>query len=399
MLKERAISILSYEIPFEDFETPAFIYDENTILSNLDVSKEIRTKTCCKILFPLKPFSIPDALHLMVPHLDGFSTSSVFEAKLSREVLGKQKPVHITTPGFTYDDMAILSDLCDYISFNSLSQWKRYHEKVGSKASCGLRINPQFPFVKDERYDPCRKNSKLGVPLNKLSEISNNEPNALKDVKGLHFHTNCESTEFSHLLRTVQHIDAYLARLLGEVDWVNLGGGYLFEKTHSLDKLIETVTFLRTKYDVEVFFEPGKAIIGAAGYIISTIIDMFESDGKTIAILDTTVNHMPEVFEYQFQPDVLGHSDNCRHSYILAGCTCLPGDEFGEYSFDEPLEIGGRVVFSDVGAYTLVKAHMFNGVNLPTIYAYTQDGKLEMKKQFDYEDFKSRCGVKKNVTV
>ena len=173
----------------------------------------------------------------------------------------------------------------------------------------------------------------------------------------------------------------------------------MFQKGDNLDKFIEALAFLRNRYDVEVFFEPGKAIIGAAGYIISTIIDMLESDGKTIAILDTTVNHMPEVFEYQYRPDVLGHKKNGGYNYILAGCTCLAGDEFGEYAFDEPLEIGSRIIFSNVGAYTLVKAHMFNGVNLPSIYVYTQDGELEIKKQFEYEDFKSRCGVEKNVAV
>ena len=45
---------------------------------------------------------------------------------------------------------------------------------------------------------------------------------------------------------------------------------------------------------------------------------------------------MPEVFEYSFEPDVAGHSDDAPHSYILAGASCLAGDVFGEYSFYEP---------------------------------------------------------------
>lgn len=373
-------------------KTPAFLYDEGAILQAISDARQTIGQSHCQLLFPLKSFSISEALHSMAPLVDGFSVSSFFEAKLARDILGNHKSVHITTPGFRPDEIPIISELCDYISFNSLSQWERYNKEISSKASCGLRINPELAFVKDERYNPCRKGSKLGVPLCKLSEISNDGYKPLHEVRGLHFHTNCESTDFDQLFQTVVHIDANLPKLLGQVDWVNLGGGYLFESAKNLDKLIEAIALLRDKYDVEVFFEPGKAIVGSAGYIVSSVIDVFENDGQTIAVLDTSTNHMPEVFEYGYRPDVMEESTDGKYKYILAGATCLAGDLFGEYRFDEPLKIGSRITFVDMGSYTLVKSHMFNGVNLPTIYAYTLDGKLELKKQFNYEDYKSRWG-------
>ena len=123
------------------------------------------------------------------------------------------------------------------------------------------------------------------------------------------------------------------------------------------------------------------------------MVDVFERGRKHIAILDTSVNHWPEVFEYQFEPDVVGHVHRGRYEYILAGCSCLPGDLFGEYAFDQPLEVGSRVVFANAGGYSLVKAHMFNGINLPTIYTLTEAGDLVMRKQFTYDDFASRSGV------
>ncbi|MBI4683123.1 MAG: 2Fe-2S ferredoxin, partial [Nitrospirae bacterium] len=262
---------------------------------------------------------------------------------------------------------------------------------------CGLRVNTQLPFVKDNRYNPCRKHSKLGVPLDKLASISNNGNTTLRGLKGILFHTNCESTSFNHLLKTVKHLDAHIPRLLKQIEWVNMGGGYMFDESRSLDKFTEAVTFLKDKYNVEVFIEPGKGIVGKAGHLVSSVVDIFDSDGKNIAVLDTTVNHMPEVFEYQFKPDIMQESENGKYKYILAGSTCLAGDLFGEYSFDEPLELGSRIVFENMGAYTLVKANMFNGINLPSIYVYTKDGKLELVKKFGYEDFLSRCGVKNNV--
>jgi carboxynorspermidine decarboxylase len=127
--------------------------------------------------------------------------------------------------------------------------------------------------------------------------------------------------------------------------------------------------------------------------LVTSVVDMLESDGKTIAILDASVNHLPEVFEYQFEPDVAEQCDGASNEYILAGASCLAGDVFGEYSFKEPLKIGSRVTFENVGAYTTVKATMFNGINLPSIYVLDEAGDLRLIREFTFEDFASRCGA------
>ena len=105
-------------------DTPAFVYDEAAILKAINNARGLIGESCM-LLFPLKSFAIMDALSLMATEVDGFSASSLFEAKFARDVLGNQKTVHITTPGFRPDEIPIISELCDYISFNSLSQWER----------------------------------------------------------------------------------------------------------------------------------------------------------------------------------------------------------------------------------------------------------------------------------
>lgn len=382
----------------EKVHTPAFIYDERVILSKIKMIYRKIGKSFCYLLFPLKSFTIYDALYSMAALVDGFAVSSLFEAKLARDVLGNHKSVHLTTPGLCPDDIKVIAELCDYISFNSLSQWKRYH-KIGNEKKCGLRINPQLSFIEDNRYDPCRKNSKLGVPLKQLCAILEGNPQSIKSVSGLLFHTNCESEDFRHLLKTVKFLDLKISTLMDQVSWINLGGGYFFSEATDWDPFLESVALLKDRYDLKVFFEPGKGIIGEAGYIVSTVVDIFDSEGKKVAILDTTVNHMPEVFEYQFKPDIMQESTRGKYKYILAGASCLAGDVFGEYRFDKPLDMGSKIVFKDMGAYTIVKAHMFNGINLPDIYAYLPDGKLELKKQFDYEDFLSKYGGNKSVAI
>jgi len=371
--------------------TPAFVYDENEIVKKINTIRQNVEQA--KILFPLKPFTIIDALRLMAPMVQGFSASSLFEARLARDVLGEDKLVHVTAPGLRFDELTNFSKVCDCIYFNSLSQLYRYRDGLGTGVKLGLRVNPHLSFVKDTRYDPCRKHSKLGVSI----DLLHNDQSLLAGISGIQFHTNCESTDFYQLMATVQHIDDRLPGILNKISWINLGGGYLFEEPHDLETLSKTVDFLKNNYGLDVIIEPGKGIVGNAGYIISSVIDQFESDGRTVAILDTTVNHMPEVFEYQYTPEISSESDNGKYEYILAGASCLAGDLFGEYRFDERLDVGSKIIFENMGAYTLVKASMFNGINLPSIYAYTTDGKFELKKKFNYNDLLSRCGGPSNV--
>ncbi len=381
-----------------DLETPAFVYDEAAVRQLLGYGAEARARAGCRVLYSLKPLPFPPLLKLMMPYLDGFAASSLFEARLARAALdygagvgsNREKSLHITTPGLRPTDAAEIGELCDYLSFNSLSQGQRYRDMLDGRVSCGLRVNPRLSFLEDERYDPGRPDSKLGAPLETVAELAAGNPTALAGLEGVQVHNNCESTDFRELEATVNKLHQEIPGLLRQARWINLGGGYLFGEDTDLTPLCRAVGLLQEKYGLEVFIEPGAAFIRSAGYIVATVLDLFDNRDKTIAILDTTINHIPEALEFDFEPDVSGHTDQGGYGYVLVGCTCLAGDGFGEYRFDQPLAVGDRVIFDNAGAYTLAKAHTFNGVNLPTIYALTESGQLELKRRFSYADYAAR---------
>ena len=397
----------SFPADFDAIRTPAFVYDERAMHRLLDYVAPLRADGRCEVLFAVKSFSFAPALSVMAPRLDGFAASSLFEARLARDVLGDTGSVHITTPGLRPEELSEIGVLCDHVAFNSLGQWDRHHREVGDRINCGLRVNPQLSFADDSRYDPCRPHSKLGAPLDELEAVLRDEPARLNGVNGLLFHSNCDSPDFSELGATVDRLRERIPALLRQAEWVNLGGGYLFEDdegepSQDMDELCRTIDGLRSEFGVEVFIEPGSGLIRAAGYFVATVLDLFRSDGAAVAVLDTSVNHMPEVFEYGFQPDVVGAfpsdspaTDNggAGHEYLLAGCTCLAGDLFGSYRFPEPLAVGDRVVFGNSGSYTLTKASMFNGVALPSVYALTPDGELVLRSSPSYAEFAARWGL------
>ena len=365
-------------------QTPAYIYDGSIIVNRLAALSEVRSNSDCKILYSIKALPLNGLLQSIAEYVDGFSASSLFECQIAKEILGNKGSIHITSPGLREVDIKLIVDYADYISFNSMSQWQQYKSFVKEKLNCGLRLNPEKSFARDERYDPCRQYSKLGVPV---PVVANNN---LEGIQGFHLHNNCESNNFTELKETIEHVCEFLGSELKTMQWINLGGGYYIDDAEQLRELEKIIKNLKASYILDVFIEPGKGIVGAAGFLVTSVVDIFGSDGKEIAILDTTVNHLPEVFEYQYKPHVLQENSEGRYEYRLAGCSCLSGDLFGDYYFEKALEIGSKVVFMNVGAYTLVKASMFNGINLPIVNILKPDQTLVLEKEFSYEDFRAK---------
>ena len=375
-----------------ELETPAFVTDEKVLQKDLALLRDVADQASCKLLYSPKASVLSTVLQNIVRQVDGFACSSPYELRLLDQLCIGTRSLHLVSPLIKAETLAAFGDRLDYLTVNSLSQWDFLRDSVSPPTSVGLRLNPQLSFVRDARYDPCRQQSKLGVPMSKLADLVATDPAVLRGITGLHFHNNCDGADFGNLLTTARHIQSVIPDILHQVDWINIGGGYMFDLASDYMDFYEAVAIFREGFGLEVFMEPGAAAVRRCGTIEATVHDIFGSDDTLIAILDTTVNHMSEVFEFQFEPDVLGHVDGGLHSYTLAGCTCLAGDVFGHYSFDKPLVIGSRLMFLNMGAYTMSKAHRFNGVALPTIYRRRRDGSLDKVGADSFDEFAQHTG-------
>ena len=384
---DTSVLISVFEQVANSITTPGFVYEEEFIRRQCEHIRRIADKAGCKLLYSLKALTLPWVLDLIVPYVQGFSVSSLYESIIARDVLKTGGTVHLTTPGLRPDEVGEISKYCDFLSFNSISQWLRHKDDMSPNLEIGLRVNPEVSFLDDPRYDPCRAYSKLGEPIRSVKETLVHDSPLLRGLSGLLFHNNCNSPDFQELLLTVNKLENELGCVLDNSQWINLGGGYLFDgDSVNLDCFYEAVWTLKSKHDLEEYIEPGSTFVRDAGFLVSTVLDLVENGGKEIAILDTSVNHLPESFEYDWRPDVLTDIKHGRYSYIIAGSTCLAGDVFGEYSFAEPLEVGTKVVMHGVGSYNLVKAHTFNGLPLPSIYALHADGEVTLVKDFTLKE-------------
>jgi carboxynorspermidine decarboxylase len=376
---------------YDTVETPAFIVKSAAIATRGDELARLCGLADCRALYSLKALALPDVLRLMVPKLAGFSASSLYEVLLARRTVGLHAEVQVSSPGLGDRDCPELARHCDAISFNSLSQSNRLDGYFFGVRK-GLRVNPQISQIADERYDPCRNGSKLGEPVSNLRRLKTLPPG----ISGIHFHNSCEAEDFLGLKQTIERLQCEIPHILAEVGWINLGGGYQWSDPAAADQLVEATAVLKSTTAIEdIYIEPGAGLVRDGGVFVASVVDLIHTDGGTVAVLDTSVNHMPEIFEYSnlpgIEPDVVGHCSDLPadegFNYLLAGSTCLAGDLFGTYRFAEPLVIGSRVQFPAMGAYSLVKAHMFNGQPLPNIYLEMGDGSVVLRRAASFKDF------------
>lgn len=380
-----------------DLDTPALIYDLAALEERAQHLSKLSRDAGVKLLYAMKANSFAGILEALAPAVDGFAASSAFEAQLIQQIATTRHSIHITNPGLRPSEFGQIDDACDYILFNSLSQWEQCGPFASEDTHCGLRINPELTLTDDPRYDPCRANSKLGVPLSRMEARMDDLLRRSGSISGLHFHTNCEARDFSGLRKTCERMAAQIGPLLERVDWINIGGGYLFLPDDDMTDFQAAVGLLQDRFRLDVFMEPGSAFLHEVCYLAGTVVDIFDSGGKRIAVLDTSVNHWLDVFEYKFTPETVRGTSDGPHEYILAGATCLAGDLFGTHRFAEPLAVGERIIFTNAGAYSLVRANYFNGMNLPKIYACSraggQDLELTLMKDPVYRDFARQSGA------
>ncbi|MBV6653353.1 MAG: carboxynorspermidine decarboxylase [Mameliella sp.] len=375
-------------IDYTKTPSPAFLLEENRLRRNLELIKRVQERAGVAVILALKGFSMWRVFPLVKQYLRGATASSLYEARLIYEEMGVR--AHTYSPAYIPSEFDDLITFSSHITFNSLSEFERYKERLQNataNVSAGLRVNPEYSEVEVDLYNPAAPGSRLGVA-----------PDQLKDqlpegIEGLHFHTLCESSSFD-LEKVLAAFEHHFGRFFPQLKWVNFGGGHLMtRKGYDIPHLISLLVAFRERTGLEVILEPGSAIAWETGELVTTVLDIVENRGVKTAIIDASFTaHMPDTLEMPYMPTILGAKTNEEgpHVYNIGGVSCLAGDYKAKYAFQQPLSPGDRLVFWDMIHYTMVKTTTFNGVKHPDICIWTQGHQLEIVKAFGYDDFKSR---------
>ena len=370
--------------------TPIYVIEEERLRRNLALIRDVAHRTQSEWILAFKAFALWKTFPIFREYISATTASSLCEARLALEEFGAK--AHTYSPAYKDDEFDDIVRCSSHLTFNSLTQYERFHERAG-ECSLGVRVNPEYSEVGTMLYNPCAPGTRFGVTADKLPE------RLPQDIRGFHCHCHCESGA-DVFERTLRHIEEKFARWFPQLEWLNLGGGHLVtRKDYDVEGLVRLMQGFHERHPhLKVIFEPGSAFAWQTGPLVSSVVDVVEDKGIRTAILDVSFTcHMPDCLEMPYQPEVRGavamdaeHTQCSGHCYRLGGNSCLSGDFMGMWRFDHELQVGEEVIFEDMLHYTTVKTNTFNGITHPAIGMLRSDGKLEILRRFDYEDYRKR---------
>lgn len=382
---------------FEEIHIPIYVLEESRLRRNLELIKSVAEQADMEIILAFKAYALWKTFPIFREYISSTTASSLAEARLAFEEFGSR--AHTFSPAYTDEEIGEIANCSSHLSFNSLSQYDRYHERVrrvNPEIQLGVRINPEYSEVDTLLYNPCAPGTRFGVTADKLPA------DLPSDIEGFHCHCHCESGA-DVFERTLIHIEEKFGKWFSQIKWINFGGGHLMtRKDYDVLHLINIIKGFHQRYPhLHVIMEPGSAFGWQTGPLVSQVVDVVENHGIRTAILNVSFTcHMPDCLEMPYHPvvrnavtlevDDLMVAPEGEHVYRLGGNSCLSGDFMGYWKFDHELEIGENIIFEDMLHYTTVKTNTFNGITHPTIGMVRLDGNLEILRKFGYEDYRNR---------
>ncbi|CAM3043189.1 carboxynorspermidine decarboxylase [Vibrio diazotrophicus] len=364
-----------------ELKTPYFMIDESKLIANLEIAKRLKEISGVKLVLALKCFSTWGVFDIIKPYLDGTTSSGPFEVKLGYETFGGE--THAYSVGYSEDDVKEVVDICDKMIFNSQSQLSAYRHLVEGKASIGLRLNPGVSYAGQDLANPARKFSRLGVQADHI------DGSVFDTINGVMFHMNCENKDVDAFIGLLDAISERFGEYLNKLDWVSMGGGVFFTwPGYDVEKLGLALKAFSEKHGVQLYLEPGEAVITKTTDLVVTVVDIVENGMKTAIVDSATEAHRLDTLIYNEPASVLEASESGEHEYVIGSCSCLAGDQFCIAKFDQPLQIGQKLHILDSAGYTMVKLNWFNGLKMPSVYCERSNGDIQKLNEFGYQDFK-----------
>ena len=378
-------------------ETPYYRIEERLLRNNLALIRRTADEAGVEFILAFKAFALWKTFFIFRDYIAHTTASSPNEARLAFEEFGSK--AHTYSPAYEDKDFDTIMRCSSHITFNSLQQFEHFYPRIvenGKLISCGLRVNPQYSEIETTLYNPCAPGSRFGILAEQL-------PDQLPEgVEGFHCHNHCESSAEA-LVHTLEHIEARFGEWLPAIKWLNLGGGHLLtRKDYDVRLLINTLKSFKARYpQLHLILEPGSAFAWQTGDLFASVVDIVENDGIKTAILNVSFTcHMPDCLEMPYWPAIRGAEtleppqavgrEREPLVYRLGGNSCLSGDFMGYWRFEQPLQIGDTIRFSDMIHYTTVKTNMFNGIPHPSLVLLRENGEEELLRRFGYEDYRDR---------
>ena len=366
---------------FGTIETPFYFYDMDLLRKTLDIYKSQIEKYGYNAHYALKANANDRIIDTIRSYGLGADCVSGNEVKLAvRSGFDPQKVVYA---GVGKSDKEIRAALrAGIFSFNceSVPEIRIINDLaagMGKRARISIRVNPDIDAHTHKYISTGLKENKFGISPWAFQDVADTLAQCRHiEFLGLHFHVGSQITElpvFSLLCRRVEELQQWFIEHQLPIRNINLGGGlgidYQNPNGDPIARFEEYFALIHKNLVVRpgqhVHFEPGRALVGQCGHLISRVLYVKVGKEKKFAILDAGMNDLIRPALYQAYHDIENLSNSGRKlRYDVVGPVCESSDCWGQKRMISRCQRGDLVAIHSAGAYGQVMAMRYNQKDL-----------------------------------
>lgn len=364
---------VSLETIANQFGTPTYVYSKNTLIQTFESFKKGLLKTDHLICFAVKANSNIAILNLFASLGAGFDIVSGGE--LERVIYAGGDPQKIVFSGVGKTASEIEAALkANILCFNveSRSELLRIEEvakKINIKAPISIRVNPDVDAKTHPYISTGLKDNKFGVDFNQaLTLYLEAKSMSYIVIKGIDCHIGSQITELKPFVDALDRVLSLVDQLKKNdihLSHIDIGGGigicYQDESPPDFEIYTKEILSKIQNLNVKIIFEPGRALVGNAGVLLSKVEYLKQNDVKHFAIIDAAMNDLmrPTLYDAYHEIKVVHEHDTKSQSFDVVGPVCESGD-FIAKNRSLKLKENDLICIMSAGAYGMSMSSNYN---------------------------------------
>ena len=364
---------VSLETIADQFGTPTYVYSKNTLIQTFESFKKGLIKTDHLICFAVKANSNIAILNLFASLGAGFDIVSGGE--LERVIYAGGDPQKIVFSGVGKTASEIEAALkANILCFNveSRSELLRIEEvakKINIKAPISIRVNPDVDAKTHPYISTGLKDNKFGVDFNQALTLYLEAKNMSQiEIKGIDCHIGSQITELKPFVDALERVLSLVDQLKKNdihLSHIDIGGGigicYQNESPPDFEIYTKEILSKIQNLNVKIIFEPGRALVGNAGILLSKVEYLKQNDVKHFAIIDAAMNDLmrPTLYDAYHDIKIVREHDTKSQSFDVVGPVCESGD-FIAKNRSLKLKENDLICIMSAGAYGMSMSSNYN---------------------------------------
>ncbi len=360
--------------------TPVYVYDAGTIRATYRELDEALARWPHGLHYALKANSSLSIARLLRELGCGADANSGGEIEVALRAGFLPSQIVFTGVGKTMAELErAISLSVGVINAESAGELQRIAsiaQMQQTTARVALRVNPDIDARSHPHISTGLRTNKFGVPIEDARAMYRNAASvAGLELVGLHIHVGSQITSLDPLARAADKVLELVHQLRDDgipLDHVDLGGGlgisYDGTPVPGLGDYARVMAERIGPTGLRLLLEPGRALVGRAGALLTTVVDVKEyPGGPRFAILDAGMTELMRPALYGAYHRIVAVIPRAGESrpYELVGPICESSDIFGRDRLMPPLEPGDLLAVLDTGAYGSVMGSTYNRRTLP----------------------------------